>query len=80
MNNAPRIVYAPRPGATPEAELNAVAACYRFILFEGSASKKEAVELTLDPYAAARVNQEEEVSHVEQRRDRSPQITLPAAL
>jgi hypothetical protein len=76
MNNAPRIVYAPRPGAaTPEAELNAVAACYRFILFECSASKKEAVELTLDPYAAARVRNTEGVSHVEQRHDRSSQIT-----
>ena len=28
----PTISYAPRPDATPEAELNALAACYRIIL------------------------------------------------
>jgi hypothetical protein len=31
MSN-PRIAYAPRPDATPEGELNALAACYRLIL------------------------------------------------
>jgi hypothetical protein len=32
-------VYAPRPDATPEAELDALAACYRFILFESRAKE-----------------------------------------
>ena len=31
MNN-PRIIYTPRPDATPEGELNALAAVYRIIL------------------------------------------------
>jgi hypothetical protein len=35
-----RIVYVPRPDATPESELNALAAVYRFILFDSHASKK----------------------------------------
>ena len=32
MSGAPRITYAPRPDATPEGELNALASVYRFIL------------------------------------------------
>jgi hypothetical protein len=32
MSDAPRLVYSPRPDATPEAEHNALAAVYRFIL------------------------------------------------
>jgi hypothetical protein len=62
-----RIAYTPRPDATPEAELNAVAACYRFILFESSATKKEAAEPASAPYGAARVKHEEKVSHVRQQ-------------
>ena len=34
MSDAPRIVYAPRPGATQEAELSALAAVYRFLILE----------------------------------------------
>jgi hypothetical protein len=34
--------YTPRPDATLEGELDALAACYRFILFESKASKKGA--------------------------------------
>jgi hypothetical protein len=30
--NSPRITYTARPDATPEAELNALAAVYRFVL------------------------------------------------
>jgi hypothetical protein len=56
--NSPRVTYRPREDATPEAELNAVAYCYRFILFGSSASKKEAVEPTPSSYAAARVKHE----------------------
>jgi hypothetical protein len=38
--SSPHVRYVPRPDATPERELNALAAVYRFILFESSASKK----------------------------------------
>jgi hypothetical protein len=37
--SAPRITYVPRPDATQEAELNALASVYRFIL-DSSAKKK----------------------------------------
>jgi hypothetical protein len=40
----PHITYAPCSDATPEAELNALATRYRFILFGGKASKQEAAE------------------------------------
>ncbi len=39
MSN-PRIIYRPRPDTTPESELNALAAVYRFIL--DCKAKKEA--------------------------------------
>ena len=32
MGSAPRIMYTPRGDATPEGEINALAACYRIIL------------------------------------------------
>ncbi len=32
MSDQPRVVYPPRPDATPESELEVLAACYRFIL------------------------------------------------
>jgi len=32
MNTPTEITYAPRPDTTPQTELNALAACYRFIL------------------------------------------------
>jgi hypothetical protein len=37
-----RITYTPRRDATPEAELNALAAAYHFILFESQSAKKAA--------------------------------------
>lgn len=37
-----RIIYTPRPDATPESEAAALAAVYRFILFESSARKEAA--------------------------------------
>ena len=43
-----RITYTPRPDATPEGELNALAAVYRFILFESSASKKGGLDTAPD--------------------------------
>jgi hypothetical protein len=67
MSNAPCIVHAPRLGTASEAELNVVAACYCFILFESSASKKVVVEPTPSPHAAARVKHKEEVSDVGQQ-------------
>ena len=30
--NCPEVIYRPRPNATPETEISALAACYRFIL------------------------------------------------
>ena len=38
----PRVTYTPRPDATPEAELSALAAVYRFLLLE----KGESNDLT----------------------------------
>lgn len=38
--SSPRISYSPRPDATPEDEINALAACYRIIL--DSHAKKNA--------------------------------------
>ena len=29
----PAVIYTPRPDSTPEAELDALAACYRYVLF-----------------------------------------------
>jgi hypothetical protein len=36
----PHIAYAPRPDATPEAEIATLAACYRIILSKSDASQK----------------------------------------
>ena len=62
-----QIVYAPRPDATSEGELNALASIYRFILDRHA--KKEDYPTTSDPEpdAAVRVKYGEEVSHVEQQ-------------
>jgi hypothetical protein len=46
MSNSPRIVYAPRRDATPEAELDVLTACYRFVLFDSQASKGGLHDLT----------------------------------
>jgi hypothetical protein len=64
----PRIVYHPREDATPEAELKALATVYKFVF--GCHAKKEDA-----PKDATVVGAKEEVSHVEQRHDRSSQIT-----
>jgi hypothetical protein len=40
--HTPRIVYIPRPDATPEAELKALAVVYRFILVDCHAKKMAA--------------------------------------
>jgi hypothetical protein len=41
-SSAAQIIYAPRADATAGAELSALSAVYRFILFESNASKKAA--------------------------------------
>jgi hypothetical protein len=40
--SAPRITYTPRLDATPEAEQDALAEVFRFLLFESDASKRAA--------------------------------------
>ena len=50
MNGA-RIIYTPRPDATPEAELDALAAIYCFVLTQSGASKR-VTEQALSPTAA----------------------------
>jgi len=70
--DSPRITYALRPGATAEAELDVLANVYRFIL--DCHAKKAAAEPAPAPDSsndAAIVRTTEEVSHVEQRHDRS---------
>jgi hypothetical protein len=72
----PRVTYTPRSDATPEGELNRLANVYRFIL--DCHAKKMAAEPALAPDSrndAAIVRYTKEVSHVEQRHDRSSQIT-----
>jgi hypothetical protein len=48
MTETSRIVYRPRESATPEAELSALAAVYRFILSKSNASQ-QAVEPAPEP-------------------------------
>jgi hypothetical protein len=50
MNN-PLIGYRPMEGATPEGELNALAAIYHFCLFSSQARKGEQHDLTNDSTA-----------------------------
>jgi hypothetical protein len=61
-----RITFIPRPDATPKAELDALAAAYRFIL-DCHAKKKAAKSDRCND--AALVRDTEGVRHVEQRRD-----------
>jgi hypothetical protein len=44
----PSVIYSPRLDATPEAELNALAAVYRFVLFDSQASRGGLHDLTSD--------------------------------
>jgi hypothetical protein len=68
----PTVTFTPRPDATPEAEVNVLANVYRFIL--DCHAKKMAAEPDSCNDAAI-VTNTEEVGHVEQRHDRSSQIT-----
>ena len=45
MDN-PRIIYISRPDATPEAELDALATCYRYVLFDSQAKRGGPHDLT----------------------------------
>jgi hypothetical protein len=47
MLRSPRITYTPRPDATPEAELSALASIYRFVL--DCHAKKMAAEPAPEP-------------------------------
>jgi hypothetical protein len=69
--NSPRFTYTSRPDATPEAELSALAAVYRFIL--DSHAKKMATEPDSCSDAAI-VRHTEGVSHVEQRPAKQSEI------
>ncbi len=44
----PSIAYTPRPDATPEAELDALAAVYKFVLFDSQANRGGPHDLTSD--------------------------------
>jgi hypothetical protein len=46
--SSPRVTYTPRPDVTPEAELSALAAVYKFVLFDSQASKGGLHDLTGD--------------------------------
>ncbi len=62
--SSPRISYTPRLDATPEVELAALTACYRFIL--DCHAKKVAAEPDSCNDAAI-VRNTEEVSHIDRR-------------
>ncbi len=47
------ITFTPRPDATPEAELGALAAVYKFVLFDSQASKGGPDDLTRNPTTEA---------------------------
>ena len=49
MTETPRIVYRARDDITQEAERDALANVFRFVLFESSASKKKVVRLAPEP-------------------------------
>jgi hypothetical protein len=46
VSTPPSIVYAPRPDATPKAELDALATCYRYVLFDSQARRGGPHDLT----------------------------------
>jgi hypothetical protein len=46
--NEAQIIYTPRPDATPQAELSALVAVYRYVLFNSQAKKGDPHELTND--------------------------------
>ena len=72
----PTVKCTPRPDATPKAELDALANVYRFIL--DCRAKTQVAEPAFDPDSsndAAMVRNTKGVNHVEQRHDRSSQIT-----
>jgi hypothetical protein len=70
--NSPRITYSSRPNATAQGELDTLPTVYKFIL-DCHAKKKAAEPDSCNDAAIAR--NAEEVNHVEERHDRSSQIT-----
>jgi hypothetical protein len=64
LKNSPlQIAYAPRTDATPQAGLAALAAVYRFLLFESSASKERACQLAKTVDTDDTLAHEGEVTH-----------------
>ena len=47
--NATPLAYTPRPDASPESEVSALAAIYKFVLFDSQASKGGPHDLTNHP-------------------------------
>jgi hypothetical protein len=50
--SGPRVVYKQHPGATPQSEISALAAIYRYLLFESSRTRQRAFEHAPEPVAA----------------------------
>jgi hypothetical protein len=48
MSDAPRIVYSPRPDATPEAEISALAAVYSYLINTHNSKKTDECAATSD--------------------------------
>lgn len=63
--SSPRIMYAPRPDATPEAELGALAAIYKLCLSSHANRSATGVASTKGDDATVKYNKE--VNHVNQR-------------
>lgn len=66
--NRPEVIYRPRPDATLEADLAALANAYRFILLECRDKNKTATS-SLSRSDGTMVKNPEEVSHVDRRPD-----------
>ncbi len=56
--SSPRITYTSRPYATPEAELDTLAAIYRFVLFDSQARRGGLHDLTDDSTKKLTIRQE----------------------
>jgi hypothetical protein len=56
--DSPRIVYQPREDATPEVELSALAAVYKFVVFDSQESKGGPNDLTKDMTKECTISQD----------------------
>ena len=76
MSNAVRVTYTPRSDATPEAEIGALSAVFRFVI-DCHAKKSASIpdkSRPKDPDNECKKH--EEVSNVEHRPDRRPGIVI----